>query len=109
MPDAIECRPAPWTTVILLCGKCSKKMKAGYGPKGKESLRAALNVELKAKGARRTVRVIETGCMGLCPKKAVAALNAGRPSTILTIPRGAGPEDVLARLTAPAWVLPYGN
>jgi hypothetical protein len=38
-----------WKTIILLCGKCARKMDGGYGPKGKESLRRALRSELATK------------------------------------------------------------
>lgn len=73
-------------------------MKAGYGPNGKETLRATLRAELKAEGYRRGVRIIETRCMGICPKKAVTALNASRPDRILTIPQGTGTDQALAKL-----------
>jgi predicted metal-binding protein len=98
MADDIQFRPTPWTTVLLLCGKCSSKMDGGYGPKGKDTLRNALRTELSAKGLRRQVRIIETRCMGVCPKKAVTALNASEPSTILTVPRKTPSEEVLALL-----------
>ncbi len=65
-------------------------MNGGYGPKGKDTLKSALRSELAEKGQRRLVRVIETRCMGICPKKAVTALNAEDPGTILTIPRKIG-------------------
>jgi hypothetical protein len=40
----------------------------------------------------RDVRVIETRCMGICPKRAVTALNASRPDKIIMIPKGNGAE-----------------
>jgi predicted metal-binding protein len=101
MPNLIQSQPTPWTTVILLCGKCAGKMKAGYGQKGTETLRATLKAELKVQGRRRGVRVIETRCMGLCPRKAIAALNASRPGRILAIPKGASTDDALIQLLEP--------
>jgi predicted metal-binding protein len=98
MPQSIRSRPTPWNAVILLCGKCARKMKGGYGHKGNETLRTALRSELGAQGYKRTVRVIETRCIGICPKKAVTALNASRPDAILTIPKGTAAEDALAQL-----------
>jgi predicted metal-binding protein len=98
MSHSVRSRSTPWNTVILLCGKCARKMKGGYGRKGKEMLRTALRAELKAKGYRRGVRVIETRCMGICPKKAVTALNASRPGRMLTIPKGTGADKALAQL-----------
>jgi predicted metal-binding protein len=98
MPDLIRARPTPWKTVILLCGKCARKMRAGYGPSGKETLRTALREAFRENGHRRDLRIIETRCMGICPRKAVTALNASRPEKIFTIPRGTAATEAMARL-----------
>lgn len=82
--------------MLLLCGKCARKMDGGYGPNGKDTLKNALQTELSAKGLRRQVRIIETRCMGVCPKKSVTALNASEPSKILTIPRKTPSKEALA-------------
>jgi predicted metal-binding protein len=92
-------RRMPWKTIILLCGKCARKIDGGYGAKRENTLKEALCAELQGTGRRREVRVIETRCMGICPKKAVTALNASRPSLILTIPKGTGAAVALAQLT----------
>ena len=102
MPDRIHARPTPWKTVILLCGKCSRKMNGGYGSKGKDTLRTVLRDALRVKGHRRDVRIIETGCMGICPKKAVTALNANHPDKILTIPKGTATDEMMAQLMSEA-------
>ena len=81
-------RPTPWTDIILVCGKCSRKLDGGYGPDREDTLRSTLNDALRARGKRRAVRIVETKCFGLCPKKAVVAVNASEPSRLLTIPRG---------------------
>jgi len=91
----IERHATPWKTVILTCGKCARKMDGGYGPNGKETLRTALRSALKDAGHGRGVRIIETRCMGLCPKKGTTAMNAGRPDTIATVPKGTRMADVL--------------
>ena len=98
MPLPIHTCPTPWNTVVLLCGKCARKIDGGYGPKKKLTLKNALRAELKASGQRRQVRIMETRCMGICPKKAVAALNASRPERILTVPEGTPSGDALALL-----------
>lgn len=69
-----------WKTVILLCGKCARKLDGGFGHKHKESLRSVLRTELRARDLRRDIRIIETRCMGICPKKAVTAINASPPA-----------------------------
>jgi hypothetical protein len=102
MPDLVRARPTPWKTVILLCGKCTRKMDGGYGSKGKDTLRTAMREALRVRGHRRDVRIIETRCMGICPKKAVTGLNASRPGRILTIPKGAATDEVMAQLMSDA-------
>ena len=98
MPDAIRSRPTPWKTILLVCGKCSRKLDGGYGPKGRDTIRTVLRSALNETGRRRDVRIVETRCMGLCPRKAVTAINADRPGTILTVPRRTPSEEILARL-----------
>jgi predicted metal-binding protein len=94
----IQSRATPWKTVLLVCGKCTRKMDGGYGPKGKDTLRSVLRSRLADSGRRRQIQVIETRCMDICPKKAVTALNTENPGTILTIPRKTCADEVLARL-----------
>jgi predicted metal-binding protein len=101
MSDRTRAIETPWKTVILLCGKCARKMDGGYGSKGKHTLRDVLRAPLRAK-RRRDVRVIETRCMGICPKKAVTALNASHPGKIFTIKKGTASEEVMARLMVDA-------
>jgi hypothetical protein len=36
--------------------------------------------------------------MGICPKKAVTALNASHPGKILTIPKGTSSDEAMAQL-----------
>jgi predicted metal-binding protein len=100
VPPQIETRPTPWNTILLVCGKCTRKIDGGYGSKGKDTHKAALRSCLAKRGQRRQVRVIETRCMGICPKQAVTALNPANPGTILTVPRKTEIAAVLARLTS---------
>lgn len=76
-------------------------MDGGYGHRKKDTLRGMLRGELKARGYGRGVRIVETRCMGLCPKKAVTALNACAPQRILAIPRGTPAAEALAELIGP--------
>ncbi len=98
MSKSISSRPTPWQQIVLLCGKCSRKLDGGFGPGGKESLRKAVRSELNERGYGRQVRIIETRCMGLCPKKAVTAVNASRPDAVLAIPAGTPAEQVVDHL-----------
>ena len=86
-PDPVS-RPTPWRDVILVCRKCGKKLRGGFGAKRKDDLKAVLRQALREAGRRHDVRVIETGCLGVCPKRGVTALNASHPSAIHVIPAG---------------------
>jgi len=73
-------------------------MDGGFGTNGKDMLRNILREAFRAKGLRRDVRIIETRCMGICPKKAVTALNASRPDKIFTMPKGTAANEAVAQL-----------
>jgi predicted metal-binding protein len=91
-------RNTPWSDVIILCRKCGKKRGGGFGKKRKESLKAALRQATRDAGQRRQIRVLETGCLGICPKNGVTALNATRPGTIHVIETGSVGADALRTL-----------
>ena len=86
-PAALS-RPTHWHDVIILCRKCGRKRRGGFGPRQKQTLKDVLRQELRNIGERRGVRVMETSCLGVCPKDAVTALNATTPGTIHVIPIG---------------------
>ena len=99
---------APFRATVLVCGKCARKLKGGFGPDGGKPLRKALKRELKSGAWGRKVRVVETSCLDLCPKRrqvaaSPASLAEGR---LLVVEPGAEPARVLAALLAPAGVAP---
>lgn len=98
MPDTISASPTQWEQVVLVCRKCSKKLHGGFGPDGDDTLARALKTELRQAGRRRSVRVIETKCLGLCPKGAVTILPGSAPGALLAVPRATPGADILARL-----------
>jgi len=100
--DAIPTIEAPWREVAMVCGKCSRKLHGGFGKKGKHGLAEVLKDALKAAGRRREVRVVEVGCLGLCPKRAVTAASSAQPGQVLAVPGGADAAQVLARLSPAA-------
>ena len=90
---------APWAGIALVCRKCSKKLHGGFGHKGREKLSKELRAALKEAGHRRALRVIEVGCLGLCPKRAVTiAAEGGR---VLVVPEGATMDQVLPAVLPP--------
>ena len=48
------------------------------------------------------VRIIETRCIGICPKKAVTAVNASHPGKIFAVPVGTPPAEVLKAIAGPS-------
>ena len=97
---AIKTAKTEWRDVVLVCKKCSKKLKGGgFGPDGDRTLKKALRKYLKAgKGRKSELAVIETGCFDICPKNAVVAVNAANPKALLIVPVGADLFEVKARL-----------
>jgi predicted metal-binding protein len=62
-------RPPP----VLICGKCLSRTKHG------KALKQALKAELKQLAAARAgkrAKLVVTGCLGICSKRAVVAASA---------------------------------
>ena len=94
----VQAKPSKWGPIALVCKKCGKKLHGGFGTKGKHALADTLSATLKQGGRRRAIRVVESGCLGICPKGAVAlALN----DRVLLVEPGTDPEAVIAAI-APA-------
>ena len=62
-------RPPP----VLICGKCLSK--AGGGKKLKQALKAELKRAAAAQGGKRP-KLVTTGYLGICPKRAVVTASA---------------------------------
>jgi hypothetical protein len=78
-----------WHGCVLVCGKCSKKLDGGFGAKGRTSLAKALSKQ-DGFGRKRkaSVGVVETKCLGLCPKRAVTVVDTRGPERWLVVPAG---------------------
>jgi predicted metal-binding protein len=92
-----------WTEVVLVCRKCSKKLRGGFGIDGDQPFSKALRrelqpKELKAKGRRARIGIVEVGCFDVCPKNAVVAVRAASPGEWLVIPAGTPAAEAAARL-----------
>lgn len=90
---------AEWAEAVLVCGKCSKKVGGGFGAKGKTPLAKALRAELAVKKGRKArLGVVESKCLGVCPKNAVTVLSGARARDWLLVRPGTDPSDVAAAL-----------
>jgi predicted metal-binding protein len=100
-----------WTDVVLVCRKCAKKLKGGFGPEGDATLPEALRAEIarrdggkamkkpRRKGA--SVAVIEVSCLDICPKGAVVTISADEPGRWHLVKPGADVEALLGTLAPP--------
>ncbi|MCD0421925.1 (2Fe-2S) ferredoxin domain-containing protein [Rubrivivax sp. JA1024] len=69
LPIARPKRPPP----VLICGKCLSKIDGGK--KLKQALKAELKRAAAAQGGKRP-KLVTTGCLGICPKRAVITASA---------------------------------
>jgi predicted metal-binding protein len=88
-----------WQSVVLVCRRCSKKAKGGFGPEGKDSLVKAMRKAWKLKKGRKAeFGLVEVDCLKICPKKAVTVANGAHPERFLVIPRETPLSEVAAVL-----------
>jgi predicted metal-binding protein len=82
---------ADWQAVVLVCGKCTRKVKGGFGADGRTSLDKALRKfagKGKGKGRKAPVGVYEVPCLKVCPKQAVTVVDGAHPDKWLIVPAG---------------------
>ncbi|MFW2852371.1 (2Fe-2S) ferredoxin domain-containing protein [Sphingomonas sp. TX0543] len=92
---------AQWHGAALVCGKCTRKIGGGFGKSGRGALAKALRkFPGLGKGRKAEVGVIETKCLGLCPKNAVTVVDTRRPGEWLVIDRHDDVALLAARLLA---------
>ena len=100
-PPAGRWAKAPFRRAVLVCGKCARKLDGeGFGRRGDTSARKALKRAAKSGAWGRKIRVVETACLDLCPKRrqVVAAADALGRGRLLVIRPGADAADVLDAL-----------
>jgi predicted metal-binding protein len=84
-----------WSSAVLVCAKCSKKLDGGFGPKGKQSLGKALREHLHLKKGRKSAAgVVDVKCLGVCPRGAVTVVNGAASREWLIVPAGADLDAV---------------
>ncbi len=89
----------PFAQTVLICGKCAKKFP---DPRGAKGVRSALKKALKGRRWGK-VRVVETKCFDLCPKRRVV-LASGRTladKRLVVVDAGFSAEDALTQLLGP--------
>lgn len=90
---------ADWGRVVLVCGKCSRKMDGGFGDKERTPLAKALRKHLRLKKGRKgAAGIVEVKCLGICPRDAVTVVDAARPGRWSLVRRGADLDQVASAL-----------
>lgn len=98
---------ARWDGALIICGKCSRRMDGGFGKAGKASLTKALKQATGGSRKRKApMGIIESRCLGICPRGAGVVIDAAAPDQWWLIRRGAdvdqAVEDILAARRAAA-------
>ena len=101
----IKAAKGDWSDTVLICRKCSKKLRGGFGGRGDISLGKALK-ELSRQAddgfrkpkRRRSLLVLEIGCQDLCPKQAVVACRPALAHRWFIVPKGTPIGTVAAEL-----------
>ena len=99
-----------WRKAILVCAKCSKKVRGGFGKTGKSPLARELRALSNGKKGRKAdFGVIETRCLKLCPKKRVVVVDTARPGQWSLVEPGTPIDDIVVRLGLDTGSSPANN
>ena len=91
-------RPAKTRDIVLICGKCRRKL----GHSGKD-IRKALKRALKS-GRWGKARLVETRCFSLCPKRrqVLASARSLREGRLLVVQQNSSTDEMLDYLLGAA-------
>ncbi len=86
-----------WQALVVVCKDCQKR---GSGPKRLKAKDVVQSARMASKAERPRPRVIVSGCLGLCPKRAIAVARVDAASGARLV-AAASADDVVA-LAKPA-------
>lgn len=94
-PARIRMARAGFTDLVLVCAKCAKRQGFKKG-----AVRGLLKRTLKRTPDARRTRVVEVGCLGPCPKHALAVATSASLAArrIHLLDPAASPESAVAAL-----------
>ncbi|MEH3144455.1 MAG: (2Fe-2S) ferredoxin domain-containing protein [Methylobacterium frigidaeris] len=92
---AAKLASAPWAEIVMVCTKCAKRQ--GVGAK---AVRRGLKQGAKRLRPHGKLRVVEVGCLGLCPKRSLTLASGAslRDGRLLVFDPEAEPSTMLAAL-----------
>lgn len=81
--DAVRSLTPGWNQLVMVCKTCEKR---SHAPKkfGAKKVQRRLSSALR-RGQHAKTRIVQTTCMGLCPKKAVAVAAGALDGTMHAI------------------------
>ena len=87
--------------VVLVCAECEKR---GSGPSKLRAKDVRKSLKKHLGPARHVLRVVQSSCLGLCPKKAIAlvAAGAGAPLRAAEVKSEADAAAFAAAIARPA-------
>ena len=96
-PAGLKVAKAPFSDTVLVCGKCARKFKHAGKPVAK-----ALKAELKDRRWGK-VRVVETKCFDLCPKRrqVLASHRTLADHRLVVVEQGFSLDEALRALLGP--------
>lgn len=91
---------AGWDEIVLVCSDCMRRSD----DERLSSLRKWLKRQLKALGYKKRIRVVECGCLDLCPKRGVVLVRgselAGAGKKLRVHRQGDDPQQLVDWLIA---------
>jgi hypothetical protein len=95
--NRLKIAKAPFSDTVLVCGKCQRKFKGAGKLVAKQ-----LKTELKTRRWGK-VRVVETKCFDLCPKRrqVLASHRTLAEHRLVVVEAGFSPEEALQALLGP--------
>ncbi|CAN5666012.1 hypothetical protein BH10PSE18_BH10PSE18_06490 [soil metagenome] len=89
-----------YSGAVMICGECQKR---DNGPSKLTAKDVRKDLKHALGDARHHLRLVQSSCLGLCPKKAiaVAAVAVGGPALLAEIHGEEDVATVAARLAAP--------
>lgn len=93
----LEVKP-PWQACVMVCRKCPKR--GGGKKRDAKRFLSELRDAVRERFGKKRSRVIEVGCLDLCPKGriTVALGSPAGPLRVLLAEPSASPESILAAL-----------
>ena len=70
---------ANWSHAVLVCKKCQKRNKPGFGPEQASLAKALKRRMAGGKGRKARTGILEVPCVDICPKKGVVMIDSRAP------------------------------